>query len=206
MKRKMEQALIAWKDKNNRKPLLLTGARQVGKTYLLKQFGMDQFKNVAYFNLEIDGSVASYFNETIEPFKLIRYLEASAEIKITAGETLIILDEIQVSERALTSLKYFCEQCPKYHIIGARSLLGVAIHRQRYSFPVGKVESKTLYPLDFEEYLWARNKNRLCEEIKTSYETMTPPTRRIAPESNRSLSRIFDRRRNARKRKSFSES
>lgn len=175
MKRKIEERLLAWKDKtSNRLPLIVNGARQVGKTYILRKFGGEQFKNVVYINLETNLAVASYFNDNITPERLLRYLEASTGERIVPGETLVILDEIQSCERALTSLKYFCEETPEYHIVAAGSLLGVAINRQRYSFPVGKVETITLHPLDFEEFLWARGKEVLCEEIRRAYETMEP--------------------------------
>lgn len=175
MRRKIEQKLIAWKNKGSaRMPLLLNGARQVGKTYILREFGAKEFKNVVYINLETNLTVASYFSDNIAPERIIRYLEASANEKIVPGETLIILDEIQSCERALTALKYFCEETPEYHIAAAGSLLGVAINRQHYSFPVGKVETLTLYPLDFEEFLWAREKEFLCDEIRQAYETMEP--------------------------------
>ncbi len=175
MKRKIEERLLAWKDKtSNRLPLIVSGARQVGKTYILRKFGAEQFKNVVYINMETNLAVASYFSDNITPERLLRYLEASTGERIVPGETLIILDEIQSCERALTSLKYFCEEVPEYYIVAAGSLLGVAINRQRYSFPVGKVETITLYPLDFEEFLWARGKEVLCEEIRRAYETMEP--------------------------------
>ncbi len=175
MKRKIEERPLAWKDKtSNRLPLIVNGARQVGKTYILRKFGAEQFKNVVYINLETNLAVASYFNDNITPERLLRYLEASTGERIIPGETLIILDEIQSCERALTSLKYFCEEMPEYHVVAAGSLLGVAINRQRYSFPVGKVETITLYSLDFEEFLWARGKEALCEEIRRAYETMEP--------------------------------
>lgn len=175
MKRKIEERLLAWKDKaNNRLPLIVNGARQVGKTYILRKFGTEQFKNVVYINLETNLTVASYFSDNITPERLLRYLEASAGERIIPGETLVILDEIQSCERALTSLKYFCEEMPEYHIVAAGSLLGVAINRQRYSFPVGKVETLTLYPLDFEEFLWARGKEFLCNEIHRAYGVMEP--------------------------------
>lgn len=175
MKRKIEERLLAWKGKtNNRLPLIVNGARQVGKTYILRKFGAEQFKNVVYINLETNLTVASYFSDNITPERLLRYLEASTGERIIPGETLVILDEIQSCERALTSLKYFCEVVPEYHIVAAGSLLGVAINRQRYSFPVGKVETLTLYPLDFEEFLWARGKEFLCEEIHRAYGVMEP--------------------------------
>ena len=175
MKRKVEAQLYIWKNKGkDRKPLVLNGARQVGKTYILRKFGADVFKNVVYVNLESNTTVASYFNENINPEKLLRYLEVSTGEKIVPGETLIIFDEIQCCERALTALKYFCEEAPEYHVAAAGSLLGVAINRQKYSFPVGKIETLTLYPLDFEEYLWARGKELLVEEIRNAYTNMEP--------------------------------
>lgn len=170
----MEQSLVEWKERTQRMPLLLYGARQVGKTYLLHEFGSKYFENVVYINLEINLSVASYFTDDISPKKLIRYLEASANEVITAGKTLIILDEIQSCERALTSLKYFCEEAPEYHIAAAGSLLGVAIHREQFSFPVGKVESMMLFPLDFEEFLWANGNELLAQEIREAYNTYSP--------------------------------
>lgn len=173
MKRKIEEKLHVWKNKGaTRMPLILNGARQVGKTYLLRQFGEENFKNVVYVNLETNQAVASYFSENIAPERIIRYLELSGGEKIIPEETLIILDEIQSCERALTSLKYFCEETPEYHIAAAGSLLGVTINRQEYSFPVGKVETITMHPLDFEEYLWAREKNLLSDEIRACFESM----------------------------------
>ncbi len=175
MKRKIETQLLEWKNKaKDRMPLIVNGARQVGKTYILRKFGAEQFKNVVYINLETNLTVASYFDDNIAPERLLRYLEASTSERIVPGETLIIFDEIQSCERALTSMKYFCEEAPEFHIAAAGSLLGVAINRQHYSFPVGKVETITLYPLDFEEYLWARGKEFLCEEIHHAYEKMEP--------------------------------
>lgn len=175
MKRKIEAQLLAWKKKqSDRMPLIVNGARQVGKTYILREFGREQFKNVVYVNLETNLAVASFFNDNIAPERLLRYLEASTGERIIPGETLIIFDEIQSCERALTSLKYFCEETPEFHVTAAGSLLGVAINRQHYSFPVGKVETITLHPLDFEEYLWARKKEPLCREIHTAFEKMEP--------------------------------
>jgi uncharacterized protein len=173
VKRKIESQLLAWKNSSFRKPLLLNGARQVGKTFILREFGNENYANIAYFNLESNSAIASFFDEDISPQKLIRYLEASLGERIVPGETFIILDEIQACERAITSLKYFCEEAPEYHIAGAGSLLGVAINRDHASFPVGKVSSMQLFPLDFEEYLWAKEENLLCFEIRHCYETHT---------------------------------
>ena len=175
MRRKIMDKLIEWKsDKTDRMPLLLYGARQVGKTHLLREFGEQCYKNVAYVNLETNQAVRSYFAEDITPARILLYLESSTGVKIVPGETLVILDEIQSSERALTSLKYFHEEAPEYHIACAGSLLGVAINREQHSFPVGNVHSITLYPFDFEEFLWAAGKNFLCEEIKKSFDNNEP--------------------------------
>lgn len=175
MKRKIEELLLVWKNRRgNRLPLIVNGARQVGKTYILRKFGAEQFKNVVYINLETNLTITSYFTDNIAPERLLRYLEASTGERIIPGKTLVILDEIHSCERALTSLKYFCEETPEFHIVAAGSLLGVAINRQRYSFPVGKVETITLYPMDFEEFLWARGKDILCGEIRASYDRMEP--------------------------------
>lgn len=171
MKRKITDNLIAWKSQTKgRMPLLVYGARQVGKTHILREFGETHYKNVAYINLETNQTVSSYFSENIEPERIIRFLETEVRERIVPEETLIIFDEVQSCERALTSLKYFNEKAPEYHIACAGSLLGVAINRDQYSFPVGNVESITLFPLDFEEFLWAVNEKLLCENIKKSFE------------------------------------
>ena len=175
MKRKIETLLQEWRNKGaGRMPLLINGARQVGKTYILREFGERYYQNTVYVNLEINRTVASYFDDNISPVKILRYLESSVGQKIVPGETLVILDEIQSCERALTSLKYFCEETPEYHIAVAGSLLGVAINREQYSFPVGKVEMMTLHPFDFEEYLWARGKTLLSDEIRAAWKQMVP--------------------------------
>ena len=174
MRRRIETDLLAWKEKSDdqRMPLLLNGARQVGKTYILRTFGAEHFKNVAYVNLEANQAAASIFAEDLSPQHLIRYLESTIGEKILPGKTLLFLDEVQSCERALTSLKYFCEDAPKIHVAAAGSLLGVAVNREKYSFPVGKVETLALYPLDFEEYLWARGRESLAEEIRSHCETL----------------------------------
>lgn len=170
MKRKITESLLRWKEKpTGRMPLLVYGARQVGKTYIIREFGDRLYQNVAYFNLETNQTVSSYFNENIEPERILRFLETEAQERIIPGDTLVIFDEIQSCPRALTALKYFNEKAPKFHIIGAGSLLGVAINRENYSFPVGNVDSVTLFPLDFEEYLWALGKEMLCEDIERAF-------------------------------------
>jgi predicted AAA+ superfamily ATPase len=185
MRRKIEALLMHWKNKEKRMPLLLYGARQVGKTYTLVEFGERNFRNTVYVNLETNLSVANYFTEDITPERLIRFLETTVNDVITPGETLIFFDEVQTCERALTSLKYFCEMASEYHVVAAGSLLGVAVNREKYSFPVGKVESATLYPMDFEEFLWALGEERLATEIRrcfTGIEAIAEPLHQKAIE------------------------
>ncbi|MBQ5344412.1 MAG: AAA family ATPase, partial [Acidaminococcaceae bacterium] len=121
MERKIMNRLLAWKDKSDRKPLLLNGARQVGKTYILQKLGREHYDNMVYVNLEKNLLVAGFFQDNIDPHRIIRYLEASTQEKIAPGKTLIVLDEIQACERALTALKYFCEEAPEYHVAAAGS-------------------------------------------------------------------------------------
>ena len=171
MKRKAMDKLIAWKNNQNRKPLLLYGARQVGKTYLVKEFGK-LFDDMIYVNFETNEIINNIINENIEPNNIIKQLEVFFNKKITEN-TLIFFDEIQQNPRALTSLKYFYEDAPNYYVIGAGSLLGVHIKRENYSFPVGKVDILNIYPLDFEEFLMATNNDLLIDEIKKSYSNNT---------------------------------
>ena len=175
MRRKLEERLLEWKErKTNRRPLLLYGARQTGKTWLLDDFGQRHYEQTVYIDLETNQAVADYFDGDLDPKRLISFFESVARTEIYPGKTLIILDEIQFCERAVTSLKYFCERAPEYHIVAAGSLLGVALNRERYSFPVGKVESITLYPLDFEEFLWALGEERLASSIREASITYEP--------------------------------
>ena len=169
MKRKAMEYLIKWKNKENRKPLLLYGARQVGKTYLLKEFGSKEFENTIYVNFETNQIVSDLINENIDPYYIIKKLEVVFNQKIDKNKTLIIFDEIQNNSRALTSLKYFCEDAREYHIVGAGSLLGVSIKRENYSFPVGKVDSLTIFPLSFDEFLINTNNELLSKEIERCY-------------------------------------
>lgn len=169
MKRKVGKLLSEWKNSPKRKPLIINGARQVGKTYIVEKFGKENYQSILYLNMEIEDALGKFLETELSPEKIVQYLEATKGIDIKVEETLIFFDEIQACERALTSLKYFYEQMPEYHIIAAGSLLGVAINRQKYSFPVGKVNEINMYPLDFEEFLWAMNREKLAEEIKTHY-------------------------------------
>ena len=168
MERKLMSELLKWKDKSSRKPLLLEGARQVGKTYLLKDFGKRYFKNVAYINFQNPSAeLVDLFNGTIDPKRIITMLELLLNMKISPSETLIIFDEAQDVPRALTSLKYFYEDAPEYHIVTAGSLLGVFLHKGA-SFPVGKVNSLKLEPMDFEEFLWANNRGNIVTFLKSN--------------------------------------
>lgn len=174
MYRKIMTFLDAWKSSEHRKPLILQGARQVGKTYSVLEFAHKSYENVAYFNFETNPKLNETFEENISPDYLIPILSHIASQNIIKEKTLIVFDEVQLCERALTSLKYFCEDAPEYHIIALGSLLGVAVNRARFSFPVGKVDIKTLYPMDFEEFMLAIGENVLIETIKKSFETNTP--------------------------------
>lgn len=172
--RKIMKYLTEWKNSPNRKPLILQGARQVGKTFSILQFGREQYENVAYFNFESDPLLSKTFAEKIDPGYLIPILSRISNQTIIREKTLIILDEIQLCERALTSLKYFCENAPDYHVIAAGSLLGVAVNREKYSFPVGKVDMKTLYPMDMEEFLLAFGEKELVGQIRICFENDSP--------------------------------
>lgn len=166
--------LEAWKNSPHRKPLILQGARQVGKTYAVLEFGRTHYDNVAYFNFETSPRLAQTFAEDISPDYLIPVLSHIAGQTIVRERTLIVLDEVQLCERALTSLKYFCEDAPEYHIIVAGSLLGVAVNREAFSFPVGKVDMKTMYPMDMEEFLLAVGEEALAQRIRACFDTDTP--------------------------------
>lgn len=174
MFRKITNYLIAWKQSPYRKPLILQGARQVGKTYALLEFGKAQYENVAYFNFETNPSLIKTFDESIEPSYLVPLLSRIAGQTIVTEKTLVIFDEVQLCERALTSLKYFCEMAPGYHVIACGSLLGVAVNRQQFSFPVGKVDMKTLYPMDMEEFFLACGEDELVAKIKDCFANDAP--------------------------------
>ncbi len=174
MYRKIMSFLEEWKKNEHRKPLILQGARQVGKTYSILEFGRTHYENVAYFNFETNPKLNETFEENISPDYLLPILSHIAGQTIVSEKTLIVFDEVQLCERALTSLKYFCEDAPDYHIIVAGSLLGVAVNRAAFSFPVGKVDMKTMYPMDMEEFMYAMGEELLVEQIKKCFETDTP--------------------------------
>lgn len=148
MERTIYQQLLDWKTSVHRKPLILQGARQVGKTYILKHFGKNEFRNLVYINCDNHAEMSHMFFDYDIP-RIIRSLSAISGETIVAGQTLIFLDEIQEVDRGLASLKYFCENAPEYHVVVAGSLLGITLH-EGTSFPVGKVDMLSLYPMDFE--------------------------------------------------------
>ncbi|MCD8098807.1 MAG: ATP-binding protein [Lachnospiraceae bacterium] len=174
MYRKITKYLEEWKSSTRRKPLILQGARQVGKTWSILEFGRTHYENVAYFNFETNPKLNATFEENISPDYLLPILSHIAGQTIVREKTLIVFDEVQLCERALTSLKYFCEDAPDYHVIVAGSLLGVAVNRAKFSFPVGKVDMKTLYPMDMEEFLLACGEGALVEQIRSCFEKDTP--------------------------------
>ena len=174
MYRKIIKYLEEWKNSSHRKPLILQGARQVGKTYSILEFGRKNYENVAYFNFESTPKLNETFEESISPEYLIPILSHIAGQTIIKEKTLIVFDEVQLCERALTSLKYFCEEAPEYHIIVAGSLLGVAVNRAKFSFPVGKVDMKTLYPMDLEEFMLALGEEMLVKQIHECFDNDSP--------------------------------
>lgn len=169
MRRKIEEKLAAWGESQKRKPLVLNGARQVGKTYSVLKFGKERFAQTVHIDFSAQGAYGALFNDDITPDALIPQIEVLTRMRINPETTLLFFDEVQACPRALTSLKYFCERAPQYHIIAAGSLLGVSLARGDYSYPVGKVDALVLHPLDFEEYLWARGETQLSELIRGSF-------------------------------------
>lgn len=174
MERKLYKKLLEWKESKKKMPFMLIGARQTGKTYLLNEFCQKEFENFVYLNLDSMEDIRKIFEETINPEEIIKSIEALLQIDVDVENTVIFIDEIQVSERAISSLKYFCESEKQYKILVAGSLLGVKINRFKSSFPVGKVWIDYLYPMDFEEFLLAIGEVKLLELIKEAYKNMTP--------------------------------
>lgn len=156
------ETLFKWKNKKNRKPLIIEGARQVGKTWLMKEFGTQAYEDTVYINFDSNSQMASLFAADLNVERLIMGLELYAGHKINSENTLLIFDEVQEVPRALSSLKYFYEDAPQYHIICAGSLLGIALHSGT-SFPVGKVDFLKLYPLSFREFVTATGKEQFAE-------------------------------------------
>lgn len=160
------EKLMKWKTGKRRKPLIIEGARQVGKTWLMKEFGRLAYKDTVYINFDSNSRMAELFASDLDTGRLIMGLELYSGRKIDPENTLVIFDEVQEVPRALTSLKYFCEDAPQYHIVCAGSLLGIALHRGT-SFPVGKVDFMKLYPLSFKEFLMATDRERFAGLLDT---------------------------------------
>lgn len=173
MERSIYSSLKKWKESPTRKPLILQGARQVGKTYILKEFGAREYSEVVYINCDDNNDMQNMFVD-YDVDRIIRSMSAISGISIKPSTTLLILDEIQGVERGLASLKYFCEKAPEYHVAVAGSLLGITLH-EGTSFPVGKVDMLYMYPMDFEEFLLAMGKEQLVELLRNnSWAALTP--------------------------------
>ena len=174
MKRKIINQLIEWKNFSERKPLILQGARQIGKTYIVNEFASTQYQNYVYCNFEKETELASFF-ENLSPRSIIKNLSAYKRKEIIPEKTLIIFDEVQACPEAITSLKYFNEEANEYHIIALGSLLGVSVNRGLSSFPVGKIQFMNMFPMDFEEWLWAIGlKDEIFQTLRQSFEQETP--------------------------------
>ncbi len=169
MKRSISKQLLDWKNKTKRKPLVITGARQCGKTYAIKEFGAQEFANFAYINFEGNEALKSIFDYDLDVKRIVRELTLYSGQKIEVGKTLLFFDEIQACPKAITSLKYFCENMPELHVIAAGSLLSVVIRQQEISFPVGKVERLQMFPMSFEEFVMAsENGETLLQAAKST--------------------------------------
>lgn len=166
MYRTAMEALLQWKEKINRKPLIIMGARQVGKTWLMKEFGKTHYEKTAYISFYNNKRMDDVFQADFDIKRILMNLNIESGVTITPGDTLIILDEIQDSPKVLESLKYFCEEAPQYHVVAAGSLLGVTIH-EGVSYPVGKVDLLDLYPLNFREFLYAMDEQSLADALTT---------------------------------------
>lgn len=172
MNRKIYADLLNWKNSSKRKPLILQGARQVGKTYIINLFAQNEYANYVYCNFEKEETIKEFFT-TLEPEKIVKLIGLYKRKEIIPNHTLIIFDEVQACPKALTSLKYFNEEANDYHIVALGSLLGVSVNREDESYPVGKVDTMIMYPMDFEEFLMAVGKeySGLIQEIKNAYDT-----------------------------------
>lgn len=176
VERKTLNRLQKWKDKKNRKPLLMTGVRQCGKTYIIKEFGKKEFEDTAYFNFDGNTGLKSIFDYDFDVERIIDELSNVVHgKKIIPGKTLVVFDEIQDCSRAIQSLKYFCENMPELHVIAAGSLLGVALRNEGVSFPVGKVDRIEMYPMSFEEFVIADGGQKYIDGInKIAFEREIP--------------------------------
>ena len=163
MKRKIYSKLLEWKESKNRKPLILQGARQIGKSWILKEFGRNEYKNVAYISCDSEPMAEALFSD-YDTVRILRSVEAITSVPVLAGETLIIFDEIQEVPRGLSALKYLYENSPEFHVAVAGSLLGITLHSGT-SFPVGKVDFLEMHPMDFQEFLWAKGEQLLASVV-----------------------------------------
>ncbi|MCL1873072.1 MAG: ATP-binding protein [Clostridiales bacterium] len=194
MERLLMTKLIAWKDNPDKKPLIVRGVRQCGKTYLLQEFGKTFYEDVAYYKFDEDEKLEDFFRPNLNPRRIIKALSLSRGKDIKPGKTLIFFDEIQFCGKALASLKYFCEEAPEYHIVAAGSLLGIALpkksqNEQNPSFPVGKVSFLTLYPFNFYEFLLAQNELLARHLQESSFDDELLPS--FAPELKEKLLEFF---------------
>lgn len=174
MKRKIYKNLQDWKKSPYRLPLVIKGPRQVGKTFIISEFGRNEYDNFVYCNFDDEKNLFEIFENDLDPEEIVAKLEKIKHTKIHPNNTLIIFDEIQTCPRAIASLKYFAEKANYYHIIASGSLLGVSVNRQTNSYPVGKIDELKMYPLDFEEYLNALNRADLINEIKSCFVSNKP--------------------------------
>ncbi|MCF0223063.1 MAG: ATP-binding protein [Fibrobacter sp.] len=174
MKRKILQKLISWKDKKKRKPLVVTGVRQCGKTYTIREFGNTCFDSFAYFNFEGNQGLQSIFRYDFNVKRILTELELFSGQKIVVGKTLVFFDEIQACPEAITCLKYFCENMPELHVVAAGSLLGVVMRQSAISFPVGKVERLQMFPMSFDEFLMAFSEGDTLLEGIANYDLTRP--------------------------------
>ena len=174
MQRLFEKKLLDWKQSEMKKPLMVVGVRQIGKTYTIEKFAKENFEKYLYFNLEKDSQIRDIFEKTIDDTKIIEALELCIGKKIDIEKTILFFDEVQVCENFIVSLKYFNESDKPYKIVCAGSLLGVKINRFKSSFPVGKIRMEYMYPMNFEEFLMATGKEMLKDKIEECYKTMTP--------------------------------
>jgi predicted AAA+ superfamily ATPase len=180
MKRLIEAELLKWKNTKNKQPLIIDGARQIGKTYSMLEFGKTNYSHVAYFNFEGNKQLQAIFAENLDTQRIVKELSAFSGKTIVKSDTLIIFDEIQACPEAITSLKYFCEDNPEYNLLCAGSLLEVFLNREtknnstaiKFSYPVGKVSHLKMYPLNFQEFLWALGFEELSQIILQSFEKM----------------------------------
>ena len=166
MFRNIIKQLQVWKNNERRKPLVLAGARQVGKTYILNAFGKQEYSNIAYINCDDNELVKDLFEQDYDMQRIILAIGAITNQTIEPGKTLIILDEIQELKRGLSALKYFYEKVPEYHVAVAGSLLGITMHRGE-SFPVGKVDILNIYPMTFDEFLLAKGRKQMADILKS---------------------------------------